>query len=92
MAIFQKSIPVSMDVLEEKKKTLAEYMDEFNCAVSIVTGTIDNLNQLGEDIDRTIQEIQDYQKNLEETKAGLEEAKQKNSRVIKNFKALLAED
>lgn len=92
MAIFQKSIPVSMDVLEEKKKTLAEYTDEFNCAVSIVTGTIDNLNQLGEDIDRTIQEIQDYQKNLEETKAGLEEAKQKNSRVIKNFKALLAED
>lgn len=92
MAIFQKSIPVSMDVLEEKKKTLAEYMDEFNWAVSIVTGTIDNLNQLGEDIDRTIQEIQDYQKNLEETKAGLEEAKQKNSRVIKNFKALLAED
>lgn len=92
MAIFQKSIPVSVDVLEEKKKTLAEYMDEFDCAVSVVTGTIDNLNQLGEDIDKTIQEIEDYQRNLEETKTGLEEARQKNSRVIKNFKALLAED
>lgn len=55
------------------------WLDSFNAqfdkAVSLITDTI--------------QEIDDYQRELAETKDGLTAAREKNDRVIANFQALL---
>lgn len=38
---------------------------------------------------KTHQEIEEYQSQLDETKAGLKDTQKKNERIIKNFNALL---
>lgn len=91
MSLFAKA-KVTEDVLAQKKKTLAAYTSEFNGAVSLVTNTIDNLSVLSENIDRTISEIEEYQNELNVTKNGLVDEKQKTDRVIQNFKALLVSE
>ena len=78
------------DVLEQKRKALASYTSQFDKAVSLVTSTIDSLSALDANIQRTIGEIDDYQKELDATKDGLVAAQGKNQRVIDNFKSLLA--
>lgn len=78
------------DVLEQKRKALASYTSQFDKAVSLVTSTIDSLNALDANIQKTIGEIDDYQKELDATKDGLVAAQGKNQRVIDNFKSLLA--
>ncbi len=78
------------DVLKQKRKALASYTSQFDRAVSLVTSTIDSLNALDENIQRTIGEIDEYQSELNATKDGLAAARSKNQRVIDNFKSLLA--
>ena len=65
----------SADVLAQKKSRLDSYNAQFDKAVSLITDTI--------------QEIDDYQRELAETKDGLTVAREKNERVIANFQALL---
>lgn len=91
MSLFAK-VTTTEDVLAQKKKTLAAYTSEFNGAVSLVTNTIDNLSVLSENINRTISEIEDYQNELNATKNGLVDEKQKADRVIQNFKVLLGSE
>lgn len=79
------------DMLEIKKKELTSYKRQFDDAVSIITDTVARLEFINECTEQKIQEINEYQTQLEDTKAGLSEAKDKNSRIIKNFKALLGE-
>lgn len=86
MSIFKKA---TLDTLEEKKKALDTYTETFNGAVSVITGMIDTMDAMSANIETTIKEIEDYQSALEETKEGLMSARDRNSRVIKNFKALL---
>lgn len=78
------------DVLKQKKKALDSYTSQFNSAVSLVTSTIDNLNALDERIQTSISEIESYKSELDVTRNGLVAAKNKNERVIENFKSLLA--
>lgn len=87
--VFKKS---KQDILIEKQGQLRRYIDEFDFAVSTVTDTIDRLGEISQSIDMTIREIDDYQKELGETRIGLSEAKSKNDRVIANFRALLCAD
>lgn len=86
MSIFKKA---TLDTLEEKKKALDTYTETFNGAVSVITGMIDTMDAMSTNIETTIKEIEDYQSALEETKEGLMSARDRNSRVIKNFKVLL---
>ena len=79
----------SADVLAQKKSRLDSYNAQFDKAVSLITDTIDNLGVISKNIADTIQEIDDYQRELAETKDGLTAAREKNDRVIANFQALL---
>lgn len=79
------------DMLEQKKKSLNTYTMQFDMAVSAVTGIIDALTQTSSSIEQTIAEINEYQKELDATAQGLKCTKDKNDRVIKNFRALLTD-
>ena len=79
----------SADVLSQKKSRQDSYNAQFDKAVSLITDTIDNLGVISKNISDTIQEIDDYQRELAETKDGLTVAREKNERVIANFQALL---
>ena len=89
MAFSRKSSVADADVLAQKKNRLNAYVAQFDKAVSLITDTIDNLGVINRNINDTIQEIDDYQRDLAETKAGLTVAREKNERVIANFQALL---
>ena len=78
------------DILAQKKSKLAAYNTQFDTAVSLITSTIDKLGGIVDGIDATIQEIDDYQNELAATRSNLCDAKEKNQRVIQNFKALLS--
>lgn len=91
MAFRNKTTGVSnADVLAQKKSRLDSYVAQFDKAVSLITGTIDNLAVINQNINDTIQEIDDYQRELAETKTGLAEARDKNDKVIANFQTLLS--
>lgn len=77
------------DILSQKRRRLNSYVSKFDKAVSLITRTIENLRNINRNISETIQEINEYQKELGETKAGLADAMEKNEKVIANFQALL---
>lgn len=79
------------DMLEIKKRELSVYRQQFDDAVGVVTDTIARLELINEHTEQKIQEIEDYQAQLQATKEGLTETKDRNSRVIHNFRALLGE-
>lgn len=84
-----KKKSMSVDVLEKKKSNLNAYQTQFDSAISVITSTINQLNDINAGITAEIEEITTYQDNLEKTRTGLADALDKNSRVIKNFSALL---
>lgn len=79
------------DVLEKKKKELATCVEQYNSAIALVTGTVNNLHSLGESIAEKITEIDKYQEELMLTRDGLCKMKEKNDKVAANFSALLGE-
>lgn len=81
--------PVEIDVLQKKKDELAQFVERYNSAVAVVTGTVSNLESINANIDEKIKEIEEYQEELVKTKNGLGDTKMKNEQVIKNFKALV---
>ena len=48
------------DMLEQKKKKLNTYVEEFDTAVSIITNTIDVLTSTSSNIEQTIVEIDEW--------------------------------
>lgn len=81
--------PVEIDVLQKNKDELAQFVERYNSAVAVVTGTVSNLESINASIDEKIKEIEEYQEELVKTKNGLGDTKMKNEQVIKNFKALV---
>ena len=81
-----------VDLLMEKRQKLEQYTKSFDTAVELVTLTVDNLTTLSADIEKTVSEIEAYQAELDATKEQLSAKKQKNDRVIQNFKALIDPD
>ena len=79
------------DMLEQKRKNLNTYVTQFNEAISAVTDIIDTLTSTSSNIEKTIEEINEYQNELSNTTKELNIAKEKNDKVIKNFKALIAD-
>lgn len=90
MAFNRKTTVADADVLAQKKNRLNSYIAQFDKAVSLITDTIDNLGIINGNINTTIQEIDQYQQELAETRTGLAEAKERNDKVIANFQALLS--
>jgi len=79
------------DMLENKKRELALFTQQFDDAVSVVTGSIARLEAISEQTQQKIAEIEEYQARLQETKDGLTKANDKNARIIQNFRNLLGE-
>lgn len=79
----------SPDILAQKKTSLDLYNAQFDRAVHLINDTIDNLGQISQSISETMQEIEDYEKELVATKSSLAATKTKNDKVIANFKSLL---
>lgn len=79
------------DMLEQKKRNLNTYVEEYEGAVSAVTDIIDTLTRTSSNIEQTIAEINEYQQELNDTAEKLQKAKSKNDKVIKNFEALLGD-
>ena len=77
------------DVLQQKQKKLVDCKTQFDAAISVVTSAVKNINTINTEIQTTIQEIEEYQSQLDETKAGLKDTQKKNERIIKNLNALL---
>lgn len=59
------------DILSQKQNRPAAYNQQFDEAVSLVTNTIDNLGAISHNIAQTMQEIEDYERELATTKEGL---------------------
>lgn len=87
MKLFGKKKAV--DVLQTKNAELNAYIVQFDNAVSIVNNTVNSLEKISDGIKDKIQEIDDYQSELAKTREGLDNARIKNDKVIRNFKALL---
>lgn len=79
------------DILDQKKRELNTYAARFDNAVSTITGTIEDLGVISQQMADTIDEIEAYQMELDATKEGLFRAKEKNDRVMENFKRLVGE-
>lgn len=79
------------DMLENKKRELELFTQQFEDAVSVVTDSIARLEAISEQTQKKIAEIEEYQAHLQETKDGLAKANDKNARIIQNFKSLLCE-
>lgn len=80
---------VTVDTLSEKREQLELFRGQFAATVAMVTQTIDDLGALNTDMDRALDEIEDYQKSLEGLRLEILESKVQNEKVIKNFKSLL---
>lgn len=79
------------DMLENKRRELELFTQQFYDAVSVVAGSIARLEAISEQTQKKIAEIEEYQARLQETKDGLAKANDKNTRIIQNFKSLLCE-
>lgn len=80
---------INPDVLKQKQSELASYVQQFDSAVSMITGAVDELRNANDAIGVKIQEITDYEVQLSHTKSGLSDARARNDRVIQKFTALL---
>ncbi len=78
------------DILSTKKKELDIYIGRFTKTVSMITTAVESLEEINGNINDKIAEIDDYVNELNITRQSLGEAKSKNDKVIKNFKALLS--
>lgn len=79
----------SKDFLEQKRKQLDMLAMQQNSALSMVHHTISSLQSNNEEIASVISEIEDYRRQLETEQKELTDVKDKNTRIIENFKRLI---
>ena len=77
------------DVLEKKKAQLIYCKEKMDLSVKSITSTISLLSSTSKEMEHTIAEIEQYEKELSATKADFYAEKKRNDKVIENFKALL---
>lgn len=58
--------PVEIDVLQKKKEELAKFVDQYNDAVSMVTGTVTSLESLNESIEEKSRKLMSIRQSLQE--------------------------
>ena len=79
----------SKDFLEQKRKQLNMLAMQQSSALSMVNHTISSLQSNNEEIASVISEIEDYRRQLETEQQELTDVKDKNTRIIENFKILI---
>ena len=90
MAMFKKA--KMKDVLEQKEAKLSTLSQQSEDAVQLVRATVNGLDAIDEEIDQTISEIEEIQARMSSARAGLEARRNKNQRIMQNFKSLLCEE
>lgn len=84
--MFGKKQRDTLDVMRELHKA---YNDTFEATVSFISDSIKSLERQSEQLDATIQNIEEYERELGETKAGMVAQKEQTGKVIANFKKLM---
>lgn len=79
----------SKDFLEQKRKQLDMLAMQQSSALNMVNHTISSLQSNNEEIASVISEIEDYRRQLETEQRELTDVKDKNTRIIENFKRLI---
>lgn len=79
------------DVLNQKKKELNSYIQQYDRSVLSITGIITNLEEINKGIDDKVAEITEYEEKLQYEKIRFKDTKDKNAIVLKNLKALIGE-
>lgn len=79
------------DTITEKEQELKGLQALSEAALSIVTKTIQNLDDVNAEIDEKITEIHEMRDKLDRTETSLTETKVRNGRISSKFKALIEE-
>ena len=77
------------DVLTQKEAKLVALNKQSDAAIRLVQETVTGLETVNGEIEATMAEINEYQKRLAETYEGLGVTRNKNQRIMQNFKNLL---
>lgn len=77
------------DVLTQKEAKLVALNEQSDAAIRLVQATVTGLETVNGEIEATMAEINEYQKRLAETYEGLGVTRNKNQRIMQNFKNLL---
>lgn len=77
------------DFITTKQEELIALTEESSRAIDLVTSTINNLNGVNDKIDKTITEILEAKKRLENTENELSDRRMHNAKIIANFQQML---
>lgn len=78
-----------LDTISQKENQLALLKSESNNALDLVTTTINNLSNINDQIDITVNEINDAKAKLQKTEDELIITRTHNNNIIKKFKQLI---
>ena len=86
--------PVVQDFLLKKQDSVDRLMYQASTAVNLVQQTMNDLESINQQIDKDLDEIDAYAKQLSATRAVMDQQRKHNTAVIANFAKLLdtAED
>lgn len=79
-------------LLDQKEEELFALNERSESAVRLVRATVDGLDKTNMQIREKIEEIDEVQKRLSDTRNGFEATFARNEKVAQNFKALLCAD
>lgn len=77
------------NLLEQKESELAALNERSEYAIQLVNATIEGLERTNTQIQEKINEIDEAQRSLSDTRDGFEATYKKNQKIAQNFKALL---
>ena len=80
------------DVLLQKKQKLEQFATDYNNAVNFVHNALENLQNVETAMEEEIQATSAYIKGLQETMDNMIVERDRNHRIIGNFKKLLTEE
>ena len=77
------------DILALKKAEAEMYARRYDNTVTFISRAVDDLVEHNDGITKAMQEIDQYQADLEKTKEEFAKQKDANDKTIRNFKALI---
>ena len=78
------------DILSEKWENLSKLSGRAEIAIGVVTSTIQSLETINQEIDKQIEEIDNYISELSEQKSSYEQNLKHNTAIMCNFSKLLS--
>lgn len=77
--------------IDKKYQELQKLNLESDNALDVVTRTIDRLDSINTQIVTVVNEIEDAEQRLNDTKAGLNQTKERNLKIMQRFKELIGD-